>query len=91
MRLSKGSPERETTINYIIKSNDGSGVIKKKSMSSYQGAREAFYTQTNKMRESRNYRASGNSVVLATSNLLERNRNNSQVTANNFMKKRRTT
>lgn len=74
MRLSRGSPERETTINYIISTNDRSGTVIKKSISSYQGAREPYYSSSSKMKDSRNKRASGNSVLLTTGHLLEAKR-----------------
>lgn len=53
MRLSKGSPERETTINYIMNTPDGSGVIKK-SISSFQGAREPYYSSQSRIKDGRN-------------------------------------
>lgn len=87
MRLSRGSPERETTINYIINTNDGTGTIQKKSISSFQGAREPYYSSQSRIKDSRN---KDNSVLMTTSKLFDNRRSSVNSPANNFMKKRRT-
>jgi hypothetical protein len=89
MRLSKGSPERETTINYIMNMNDGSGVIKKKSISSYQGAREPYYSNQSRIKDGRNM--SKDNTLLLTSSRMYAHKKLGPNTPNNFMKKRRTT
>tara|TARA_B100000524_G_scaffold34253_1_gene16778 strand:+ start:173 stop:508 length:336 start_codon:yes stop_codon:yes gene_type:complete len=89
MRLSKGSPERETTINYIVNTNNGTGVIHKKSISSYQGAREPYYSSQSRIKDGRNM-SRDNSLLLASSRLQD-NKKIGAAAPNNFMKKRRTT
>ena len=87
MRLSKGSPERETTINYIMNTADGSGVIKK-SISSFQGAREPYYSSQSRIKDGRNMSKDN---ALLSSRMQAATRKFAPYTPNNFMKKRRTT
>lgn len=91
MRLSKGSPERETTINYIMNNNDGQGVIKMKSISSFQGAREPYYSSQSRIKDQRNL-SKDKSVLMTTSKLLDnRKMSLNSSGADSFMKKRRQT
>ena len=70
-RLSKGSPERKTTINYVVKNNDGTEKVKLRSVSSYQGAREPYYSSQSKIKDSR-YRSKDNSALAHSQKLLDR-------------------
>lgn len=49
-RLTRGSPERETTINYVI-GCDQIGRVKRMSISSYQGTREPYVSSQGRTRE----------------------------------------
>lgn len=51
-RLTKGSPERETKINYVI-GCDQLGRVKRMSVSSYQGSREPYISSQGRMKDLR--------------------------------------
>ena len=88
-RLSKGSPLRKSTINYIIKSNNGTGAVQKLAINSFQGTREPYYSSQKLGKDARN-RSKDNSMLVTSREFIEGQNVSPRSPPSNFMKSRRT-